>query len=90
MIKCSNCQERSDDSCLSFKDGIYIAKDDNGDIYIYENRPTLDDGFWRMPDGDSEIVYCEGVNNALFNVPDLGPWEDSLHQFVDGRLIIYI
>ena len=61
----------------------WIALDKCGQVYIYKDKPELKTNRWH-----TSIFFCLG---GVIKVPDLGPWEDSLHEIrPDGSLKKYV
>lgn len=58
---------------LKLKDGYY-AKDKNGDVCIFKNKPVIYDTWW-----DSDIKI-----NLKCSVEITESWEDSLYHVKDG------
>lgn len=62
---------------------LYIAIDDNGQIYGYKIKPVkaLKHGWWETSD-EYSVDFTEGTNDSLFKyiiqLPDHISWEDCI------------
>lgn len=59
---------------LKLKDGFY-AKDEDGDVYWYENYPSHGKYQWDQSGGDYEETSGISIDE---------PWQDSLYEVRDG------
>lgn len=50
----------------------WIAKDENGKVYVYENIPKMSEREWHGPDVIFLPIHIVGLNNI--------PWKQSLHE----------
>ena len=67
-------------------DWKWIAKDENGEIYLYSFKPEiLADNRWIISKTDGSYLRV----TSIFDLQDLIelPWRDSLHQIIDGELV---
>lgn len=51
----------------------WIAKDKNGDVYVYDEKPYRDEQ-------DAYFCYSMGVSNEVKGIDIPGPWQDSLRE----------
>lgn len=71
---------------MKLKDGLYVAKDSNGEIWAYSTKPTKTGGYWYLE--EPELAIEIEISPEFFdNLPDLGPWDKSLHKVVNGELV---
>lgn len=62
----------------------WIARDKTGRVFAYTTKPEIERGGWETKD-------YQGLSAASLAFPDLGPWEESLHEILpDGTLKKYV
>ena len=59
---------------MKLKDGYY-AKDENEDVFWYEDMPCKGKDCWHYTMISCRLLYCIQIDD---------PWEDSLHKVEDG------
>jgi hypothetical protein len=70
---------------LNLKDYRWIAKDEDGRIFLYRGRPEI--SFFKPLWVAKDSGCCLDETVHLFSIPDLGHWRDSLHEILpDGSL----
>jgi hypothetical protein len=59
----------------------WIAKEEDDDVWMYTSKPVAREKTWCL---EVDGAVC---NAKPFDLPDLGPWRDSLHEILpDGTL----
>lgn len=68
---------------VTLKEGLWIAKDKDGSVWPYTSKPRVREDYWY-----NAIKPVEEIDACFYNIPDLGPWDKSLHKVVaDGILV---
>ncbi len=72
---------------MDFSDYSYIARDENGELRMYEYKPVLDDGYWESSGDQLDAYDLDG-----FEAPDLSgiPWDKSLHELSKNGVLTLV
>lgn len=65
----------------------WVARDEDGPWYAYDNEPVKVDGDGWSPGWDLKSMSDSALflHQHKYNLPDI-PWEDSLRPIVDGDI----
>lgn len=62
-------------------EGWWVAKDEDDAVFLFDTKPKKTKITW---DVDGGMMF--GLPDGFLSI-DLGPWDQSLHQIVNGKLI---